>query len=378
MKWSELGPSRFLSVAAVLALSAATVPAAWSVVPPKNGEAVQSKLAAQSLLIDAARAGKRMVAVGEYGDVVLSDDEGKTWRQAKKVPVTITLASVFFVDDKKGWAVGHDTTIIMTNDGGETWTKQYGGGEHQQALLSVFFKDATHGFAVGAFNMTVETSDAGKTWTERQTLMPPHEPPKVKPEDLNADPTAPRVVSPDDDPFATTGADENHLNSLFAGPDANTFFVAAEGGAVYRTGDGGATWKKILTGYIGSFWGGVTAKDGTVYVTGMRGNIWRSTDGGNKFAKVDTSGADQSIANGIQLVDGSMVFVGLGGQVLYSPDGLKYTLTYRADRKALSDIIQDGDRLYSFGEAGVLAQSTTPPPDEIEVEVPATPARPAP
>lgn len=375
MTWSKLGPSTALTVAATLALSVAFVPAAWSVVPPRNGEAVKSQLASQSLLIDATRAGKRMVAVGEYGDVVLSDDDGKTWRQANKVPVTITLTSVFFIDDKQGWAVGHDTTIIHTVDGGENWTKQYGGGEAQeQALLSVFFRDADHGLAVGAFNLAVETSDGGKTWTERKTLMPPREAPKAKAEDLNADPTAPKAAGADEDPFATTGADENHLNSIFAGPDANTIFVAAEGGAVYRSGDAGATWKKIRTGYIGSFWGGLTTKDGTVYVTGMRGNIWRSTDGGNTFIKADTAGADQSIANGIQLADGSLVFVGLGGQVLYSPDGQKFTLTYRADRKALSDIIQDGDKLYSFGEAGVLAQSTTPPPDEIEAAVPAAPA----
>jgi photosystem II stability/assembly factor-like uncharacterized protein len=374
MKWSKLGPSTTLTVAATLALSAALVPAAWSVVPPRNGEAVQSQLASQSLLIDAVRAGKRMVAVGEYGDVVLSDDEGKTWRQAAHVPVTITLASAFFVSDKKGWAVGHDSTIITTEDGGENWIKQYGGGEHEQALLSVFFRDASHGIAVGAFNMTIETTDGGKTWTERKTLMPPGEPPKPKAEDLNADPTAAKAPGTDEDPFATTGADENHLNSIFAGPDANTIFVAAEGGAVYRSGDAGATWKKIRTGYIGSFWGGLTAKDGTVYVTGMRGNIWRSTDGGNTFTKTDTAGADQSIANGIQLADGSLVFVGLGGQVLYTADGQKFTLTYRADRKALSDIIQDGDKLYAFGEAGVLPQSTTPPPDEIETAVPAAPA----
>ena len=195
MKWSKLGPSTALTVAAALALSVAFVPAAWSVVPPRNGEAVKSQLASQSLLIDAVRAGKRMVAVGEYGDIVLSDDDGKTWRQAAHVPVTITLASAFFINDKKGWAVGHDTTIITTEDGGENWTKQYGGGEHEQALLSVFFRDADHGIAVGAFNMAVETSDGGKTWTERKTLMPPHEPPKVKPEDMNADPTAPKAAA---------------------------------------------------------------------------------------------------------------------------------------------------------------------------------------
>jgi hypothetical protein len=104
----------------------------------------------------------------------------------------------------------------------------------------------------------------------------------------------------------------------------------------------------------------------------MRGNIWRSTDKGLTFAKLDTSGADQSIAAGIQLKDGSLVFVGLGGQVLYSSDGTKFTLTYRPDRKGLNAVIQDGDTLLVFGEAGVKTQSSTPLKEEIDVPLPAS------
>jgi hypothetical protein len=68
-----------------------------------------------------------------------------------------------------------------------------------------------------------------------------------------------------------------------------------------------------------------------------------------------------------------MVFVGLGGQVLYSPDGTDFTLTYRGDRKGLSAIIENTDTLYVFGEFGVKPQSVKPRPEEIEVAVPAAP-----
>src|SRR5690349_8937389 len=40
-----------------------------------------ARLAAKSLLLDVARAGSRLVAVGDRGHVLLSDDEGGTWRQ---------------------------------------------------------------------------------------------------------------------------------------------------------------------------------------------------------------------------------------------------------------------------------------------------------
>ena len=368
---------RTVGVVATIVMAAALAVPASSTVAPPNVNAVKSKLVAEALLLGVARAGARMVAVGEYGNILLSDDDGKTWRQAQNVPTTVTLTSVHFADAKTGWAVGHDTVVIATADGGETWAKQYGGGESDNALLSVYFKDASHGWAVGAFNYTVETTDAGRTWVERKTLMPPPPAgttptPAAGPIDI--DPTAPKKTVPGAgaaDPYAAPEGDENHLNAMFAGPDAGTIFIAAEAGAVYRSLDAGVTWQKVLTGYPGSFWGGLTAKDGSVYATGMRGNIWRSTDKGATWVKLDTHGADQSIATGIQLPDGAMVFVGLGGQVLYTPDGQTFTLTYRADRKGLNAVALDGaDKLLVFGEAGVKDQSLTPRPEDIDVPLP--------
>src|SRR5213593_949007 len=63
-------------------------------------------MAAKSMLLGAAQAGERLVAVGERGIVVLSEDAGRTWRQAR-VPVSVTLTAVRFVDAKQGFVVGH-------------------------------------------------------------------------------------------------------------------------------------------------------------------------------------------------------------------------------------------------------------------------------
>jgi photosystem II stability/assembly factor-like uncharacterized protein len=389
MTWSlSLFRASFAVAALAVASSALAAPGALPAPPPVEDTAVKSKLATEALLLGVTRAGSRIVAVGEYGDILLSDDDGVTWNQAKKVPTNVTLTAVDFVDDKTGWAVGHDTVILKTTDGGETWVKQYGGGESDNALLSVYFKDASHGWAVGAFNFTAETTDGGKKWVERKTLIPvvpgaaapagaagaaaPAE--GAAPVEAPAAPKKTAQGAGTADPYAAATGDENHLNAMFAGPDATTIFVAAEAGAVYRSLDGGATFEKVLTGYPGSFWGGLTAKDGSVYATGMRGNLWRSTDKGATWAKLDTSGADQSIASGLQLGDGSLVFVGLGGQVLYSKDGSKFTLTYRPDRKGLNAVIQDGsDKLLVFGEAGVKPQSMTPRPEDIDVPLPPAP-----
>ncbi|WP_460940053.1 WD40/YVTN/BNR-like repeat-containing protein, partial [Pandoraea terrae] len=76
------------------------------------------------MLLDATRAGSRIVAVGEHGVILLSDDDGRTWRQARQVPVSATLSAVTFTDPKHGWVVGQWGVILATGDGGETWEKQ--------------------------------------------------------------------------------------------------------------------------------------------------------------------------------------------------------------------------------------------------------------
>src|ERR1044071_614770 len=63
-----------------------------------NKPAEIEPLASSSLLLDLSMAGSRMVAVGERGHVLLSDDQGATWRQAKSVPTRAMLTAVFFID----------------------------------------------------------------------------------------------------------------------------------------------------------------------------------------------------------------------------------------------------------------------------------------
>ncbi len=85
-----------------------------------------SAFAAKSLLNGVANAGQRIVAVGQRGHIVLSDDGGKTWTQAK-VPVSSDLVAVYFPTPAKGWAVGHDGIVLHSADSGATWTRQLDG-----------------------------------------------------------------------------------------------------------------------------------------------------------------------------------------------------------------------------------------------------------
>src|ERR1039458_2282077 len=79
-----------------------------------------------SVLLDAVKTGGRIIAVGERGVIVLSDDDGHTWRQAN-VPTSVTLTRVKFATPKAGWVVGHSGVALHTEDGGESWTRQLDG-----------------------------------------------------------------------------------------------------------------------------------------------------------------------------------------------------------------------------------------------------------
>src|SRR5450755_3323347 len=89
---------------------------AWADKPGLSATTMQ-----RLLLEDAERVGKRVVAVGDRGYIVVSDDQGKSWRRAK-APAAPLLTAVDFLDGQLGIAVGHDAVILTTGDGGETWS----------------------------------------------------------------------------------------------------------------------------------------------------------------------------------------------------------------------------------------------------------------
>jgi photosystem II stability/assembly factor-like uncharacterized protein len=309
--------ARALGQLVLLALVLGLGARAETVAPPS---AVPSDRAARELLLDAARAGDRLVAVGTWGHVVLSDDGGGAWRQAQRVPTQALLTDVFFSDARRGWAVGHDAVILHTGDGGETWELQHADPDAESPLFSVWFRDARHGLAVGAFGLALETRDGGARW-ERVTV--------------------------EEAEIAL------HLNEVFANADGDRF-IAAESGVVYRAGAGDAVWTRIQTPYDGSLWGGLALTDRSLLVFGMRGTVLRSVDEGDSW-QTAPSGTDGSLGGGAELADGRIVLAGLGGAVAVSRDaGRSFEASVRSHRRGANAVLPlDGERVLLLGDGGV-------------------------
>jgi photosystem II stability/assembly factor-like uncharacterized protein len=325
IKHAALGLSLLMAAGLVQAqLGMPAAPATLKIQP-----AAKSSAASLAPMLGATRAGQRIVAVGDFGTILLSDDEGKSFRQAAEVPVSSTLTAVSFADAKNGWAVGHWGAILHTADGGEHWTVQRTDMAEDRPLFSVHFFDANEGIAVGLWSLVLKTRDGGKTWA---------------PLDLPAPPEGGR-------------ADRN-LFKVFASPKGS-LFIAAERGLVLRSDDRGQTWRYLSTGYKGSFWSGIALNDGTLIVAGLRGTLYRSGDDGKSWSAVATS--SKSSLTDLVAVGNRVVGVGLDGVQIDSADqGASFTWTQRDDRLSMTAAVAAGpEGIVRFSKRGVVQPGPT-------------------
>ncbi|HET7204373.1 MAG TPA: YCF48-related protein [Steroidobacteraceae bacterium] len=269
------------------------------------------------VLIDIARVGERLAAVGERGFVLLSDDAGKTWR-ARETPVTRTLTGIAFRDAKVGVAVGHGGSFVRTEDGGENWAHVSVPEAEPESLLGVVSLGGDHFAAYGAFGMYFDSADAGRTWV-RQTVLA---------EDF-----------------------EWHISQVI--PVGETLIMVAESGTLARSDDGGATWSAITSPYVGSYFGVLATASGTVVAFGMRGNVYRSADLGATWQKVPLN-TTASLNGGRVLSDGRILLVGNSGLLALSKDdGQTLDLHWAPSGRGFAAAVEADGRIILAGESGV-------------------------
>ncbi|MCC2655371.1 MAG: hypothetical protein K0Q76_479 [Panacagrimonas sp.] len=261
---------------------AAEAPAA----PVKAWPSEMAHLASRSLLLGVSNTGKHLVAVGDRGNIVASND-GTNWAQIQ-VPVRATLTAVEFADENNGWAVGHDAVILHTKDGGKTWQLQNFAPELEKPFLDVLFTDSNKGMVIGAYGLFYVTSDGGASWTELDA-------PPIREEEL-------------------------HLNAITR-LGTGEFFVVGETGMMGVSADG-TKWERLTAPYEGSLYGAIPRGDKGAVIFGLRGNVYSTDDvrGGN-WTKIDV-GTVASFFGGALLPSGDIAMVGLAGEIaVLSPSG---------------------------------------------------------
>ena len=293
-------------------------PAAPNTAPPARPAkpAWHAPRARHALLLDVAETPDGLVAVGEHGIVLLSEDRLE-WRQANAVPVSVALTAVTF-SGRLGWAVGHDGVIIASTDGGENWTIQHRDTAWGWPLLDVLFLSPSHGFAIGSYGTAFETEDGGAHWLKRELL------PEL----------------------------DWHLNAMLA-VDPSHLFIAGEQGYGYRSTDQGKTWEEVNLPYDGSMFGAVVAGN-EIIAFGLRGHVFVSRDFGTSWTDADPGPTD-SLFGGKRLSDGRVVLVGAKGRILLRPaQGGAFQASVDESGRDLSAVAEQATgELILFGEGGV-------------------------
>lgn len=307
-------------------LSAPVLAATLLVAPP--AALAQDDLHLDALvLMDVARAGPDLVAVGERGTVLrtATNDVLRTaapdlrWSRAATT-VSRTLTGIAFASPTLGVAVGHGGVLLRSDSGGRDWTEISTPAVGQASLLGVAATGPANFAAFGAFGMLATSDDGGLTWTRRE------------------------VLGPDFD---------RHLYALLP-LDAATWMLAGESGTLALTADGGAHWSELRSPYQGSFFGLVRTADNAILAFGMRGHVFRSDDRGTAWTAI-TTGTTTGFNAGRMLDNGTVVLAGNGGMLAVSgDDGRSFRLIKAASPAGLAQVagLSDGAVL-TVGEAGL-------------------------
>lgn len=295
--------------------------------------------AIKSLLLDMTKTQSVCVAVGERGHILVGDAKCQGWKQVN-VPSLATLTAVDFVG-QQGWVVGHDATILASQDGGSTWSVQYFAPELEKPLLDVLFFDAQHGIAVGAYGTFLRTLDGGATWSV----------------ELHAE-----LLSQDDRDYLADIKQEDealyvqelsgilpHFNRVSF--DGDKVFLAGEAGLLAVSNDMGKSWQRMEVDYIGSFFDIKRNLAGQVIAVGLRGNVFVLDPESQEWNALQTN-ISFTLNSIVLLNENRTLVVGNNGAMLdISADTIAFKQT--DDGKALINaVVVDGD-IVAVSEVGL-------------------------
>jgi photosystem II stability/assembly factor-like uncharacterized protein len=313
-----------------------------------------------NVMLDAiTQAGNRLLAAGEHGVVIYSDNDGSSWTQAA-VPVDVTLTAIAFADARSGWAVGNSGVILHTDDGGLNWRLQLNGLQADQItlqaakaavalnnpspgtklavaranhliaqndpkpFLSLIVFNQSSALALGAYRLAMMTTDGGRSWTDWS---------------LNFG-----------DPLS------HHLYGV--APVGGDIYVVGEAGLVFRSTDGGKTFPAVAPAGASTLFGVLGTGDGGVMVYGVAGALYRSADGGQHWTAV-TMPPSANLTDAVMLKSGAIVVTAESGIIYVSQDhGKSFTPDPERAPMAVFGVAQAADgTVVVTGGSGVMRLS---------------------
>ena len=224
------------------------------------------------------------------------------------------------VNSLLGYAVGNGESIIKTTDGGALWTAQTGTGAGSD-LWRVRFVNAISGMAVGAGGLIIKTGNGGTTWTQSRAPGG-YDLRGLDYADLNTivavGGNGTILRSPDGG--ATWDSIPSPTTAFLYGVDfvsQNVGFIVGNMG-IMKTVNGGLSWNILSLPDYTSFYDIAFKDANNGIVVGVQGYILRTTDGGATWKKQITG--TETYLNAAAYRGRSLAAAGDNGLVLSALD----------------------------------------------------------
>jgi photosystem II stability/assembly factor-like uncharacterized protein len=261
--------------------------------------------------------------------IVFSNNTGSDWtliQLGQFVSGDSWINDVDFVIEQQGWAVGPDDFIAYTQNGGYSFTLQTQAGVSNYEVMDVEFVDEDYGWAVGAMEgnlaLVMTTEDGGQNWVH-QTLSITH---PFRAIDF-ADAFNALAVS--DSGFwyekvaGGQGWEEHTTGTTY---DLNDVCFRTQND-VWMVGDN-ATLEEIANGWAWDYILGITndlnciqfVNDSVGFFAGDGGAFFRTTNGGEGWASLDAPAGYDFVT--MSFVNADTGWAGIGdGEVIRTYDG---------------------------------------------------------
>jgi photosystem II stability/assembly factor-like uncharacterized protein len=255
-------------------------------------DALSNRMTFSDLISVCSVSGDEVWACGESGTILHSSDAGAGW-EIQDVPASVAgqLNDIVFLNEDNGFAcgVGSPGCVIRTQDGGQTWEDCTPAVPSLKTLFSIDFADPLNGVAVGDAGEIVVTHDGGDSWTRVSGLSTKHLGDICFGDDMSG------LVAGDDgtvlhfdlsaDSWAIqySGTSQD-LYGLFC-LNSDTAWTVGWNGLVLRTYNGGTNWTQVAM--TGNDYGDVWFADAlNGFLTGLNGVEYTTSNGGQTMTRM--------------------------------------------------------------------------------------------
>jgi photosystem II stability/assembly factor-like uncharacterized protein len=275
-------------------------------------------------LFSVAASAQTVVAVGYFGTVLVSQDGGDTWT----APATGTdepLYAVAFGPEGEVWAAGRAGVTLRSKDSGRSWLRRQ--TPFSRHIFGLYANRPETVLAVGDFGLQLRTEDGGGRWKciprEQDVILGRLVRAGIDAVGVGEFGTIERLRG--GQPPGVRGSlagvpEDTYVYDAWFDESGVTGIAVGLAGTILRSTDSGATWAPVKTQFTQDLFG-VGGSGQRVVVAGEGGLVAVSTDGGLTFSAAESPPLPVPLTD-IDFGDEQHAYaIGPRGLVLRSSDG---------------------------------------------------------